>query len=183
MTADELRPHAVERMQFRGGYGEREVLWVKRLSQNTFNVLSTPIYVFGISPGATVQGTGFGSGLQFVRTLSPSLSATIRLLVGPSERASVVYNTTVRQAMDQKGLRAGSCTFLDPRIVAIEILEGRHLLPEIIDVFDGFVSGGVVVGWELADPDDNPPVDAQEASSRVDVLLVHPPLPEAVGLE
>src|ERR1700722_6661868 len=105
--------------------GRIEVLWVEQESApDTYRVLNTPVWMYGVSVGTVVYGLpGESEYLRFGRVIRDSPGATVRLAVPVGATASQVYLGRIVPDTKRLGIDIGPATFFDPGIVAIHVGE------------------------------------------------------------
>jgi hypothetical protein len=169
------------KMAFKGAYGETEFLWATPLSKREYVVLSTPLYVYGVSPGSHVVGAKVGEILHCDLVITPSPGAVARIMAFAGHRASSIMDNSIRNLMSEANLEPKLCAYLDPRIGAIYVSNGRAHLDILEGVLDSCVEQGLIRTWELADPEESEPVNPVDATARADVVFIPPPLPPDIA--
>jgi len=160
--------------------GREEVLWVAQVGQNTFRVLSVPVWIYGLSVGSVVEASHqaqSGSPLKFGRLLRESPGGTVRFIVPTGVRASDIYLSRVIPDAKRLGLYIGPATFYNPRLVAVHVHDRRKWWPEVGGYLDGLVQEGVLEQWEVGDPDQYAADHEESTLEKVEPgssVLVHP---------
>jgi hypothetical protein len=178
-----LRPHRVKQlnpvnwyqMSFVSPEGREEVLWVEQdMAPDTFRVLNTPVWIYGVSVGTIVCGaSGQSEYLRFVRVIRDSPGATVRFAAPVGTIASEVYRTRVWIDTERSGIKIGPATFFDPGIVSVYVRE-RRAWRDVTTYLDQLIGEGVLEEWELGDPDVFKPANQAPGEKRKDSVLVHP---------
>ena len=166
-------------MLFISPEGRRESLWVEELSPSTFRVLSVPVWVYGISVGTIVAATATNqSPLSFSHVIRQSAGGTVRIMAPSGRLASDLYKTRVISDARRLGLFIGPSTFFDPRLVAINVRDRSKWWPEVGGYLDALVAEGVLLEWEVADPDEYASEHAaDETLVQVTQAVLRHPLP------
>jgi hypothetical protein len=127
-----------------------EVLWVDA-GRGVVQVLSVPVFAYGVSRESVVATEPHGDRLRFVKVLQSSPGATLRCYVAQEAKASDMYNQRVFPDAKRMGLRIGPATFLDPEIVAFHVAT-RAQMGAVTKYLDDLARQGLIRFWEFGDP-------------------------------
>lgn len=152
-----------------------EWLWA-RPGPAGYEVLSVPVFCYGVSRGSVVRAAVGDAGTLVCGTvLHASPGATIRCYVAEGAPASDVYRLDVVPAAREAGIVIGPATFFDPDVVAIHVHDRADVL-RVGALLDELHASGKVRFWEIGDPADD---DAQEEPSTAAPWSLEHPHPDA----
>jgi hypothetical protein len=151
-----------------------EVLWGDA-SDDVVQMLSVPVFAYGISRGTIVSTKPSGNRTRLVKVIHPSQGGTIRCYVAEAIKASELYTGRIYPELRNRQLSVGPATFFDPDIVAVHITK-RSQLKAVGTYFDELTRQGQLRFWEIGDPElsheEEGPVDSGEPWELVHQLPV-----------
>lgn len=150
-----------------------EVVWGENRG-DAIELLSVPVFAYGVSRGAIISADGDGDKLRFRSVLRLSRGATVRCYVAEHVTAGKVYQRDILAETAGRGLHLGPATIFDPQLVALHIASRTQLLA-VSRFLDELVQRSILKFWELADPTTEhtqPALDCGPALARWE--LIHP---------
>lgn len=160
---------------FRTDDNGEEHLWAEAVRETAYQVLSVPVFSYGVSRGTVVMAEpGKAGALAFARVEKDSAGATVRVYLDGQRSVRDFYLTRLLPLLERQELDVGPATFLEPKVLAMHVTD-RTQWQSVASVLDGLAASGDISFWELGDPDLSPQAGGDADSRRARWKLVHPP--------